>query len=143
MQQWMTRAKCLNMTPDKSDELFFFESGGKSKAAKKFCDDCDVKLNCLKFALKYKERGGIWGGLTETERDELPESICTAILDSDDITVESEVRYYTWSEGVKQRFNIIDPNAIDIWTFDFDEFMLSLNLTQYIVDDIESLWQDN
>lgn len=36
-----------------------------------FCDACPVKAECLEHALYVPERGGIWGGLTTPEREQL------------------------------------------------------------------------
>ncbi|HVF54354.1 MAG TPA: WhiB family transcriptional regulator [Actinomycetota bacterium] len=36
--------------------------------AKKVCQECPVRLECLEYALVTKEPYGIWGGLTEMER---------------------------------------------------------------------------
>ena len=42
-------------------------SKGDYQAAKKLCQDCPVRMECLAFALKH-EVTGIWGGLGERER---------------------------------------------------------------------------
>ena len=36
--------------------------------AKKLCDECPIKMQCLETALATKEGYGIWGGLTPQER---------------------------------------------------------------------------
>jgi WhiB family redox-sensing transcriptional regulator len=36
--------------------------------AKAICADCVVKNECLAYALRNRERIGVWGGLTEVER---------------------------------------------------------------------------
>ena len=43
------------------------------KKAKTFCGNCDqaIKTKCLSFALSNKVRYGVWGGLTEIERQSL------------------------------------------------------------------------
>lgn len=64
---WQSLAAC-----SKTDvEAFFPGSGGDSSKAKRICDRCDVIEECLKFALDNKERYGIWGGLTTSERNKL------------------------------------------------------------------------
>lgn len=40
---------------------------GEGKA-KRFCAGCPVRTECLRHALQYRERFGVWGGLTEYER---------------------------------------------------------------------------
>lgn len=39
-------------------------------AAKKICAGCPIKFECLDYGLKHAEIG-IWGGLTESQRDSL------------------------------------------------------------------------
>ncbi len=39
--------------------------------AKAICQRCTVKRDCLDFALRTREPYGIWGGLTESERQDL------------------------------------------------------------------------
>lgn len=55
-------------------ELWFPESGGESyeqRRAKKFCEECPVKAECLNFAIVNREEYGIWGGLTVRERQKI------------------------------------------------------------------------
>jgi WhiB family transcriptional regulator, redox-sensing transcriptional regulator len=39
--------------------------------AKEICAQCEVREECLEFALRVREPHGIWGGLTEVERRRL------------------------------------------------------------------------
>jgi WhiB family redox-sensing transcriptional regulator len=64
---WMQQAKCLWAEPD----TFFPEKGGSTKEAKRICALCEVRTECLEFALANDERFGIWGGLSERERRKL------------------------------------------------------------------------
>lgn len=55
-------------------ELWFPESGGESYAqrqAKKYCEECPVRAECLQFAIVNREEYGIWGGLTVRERQRI------------------------------------------------------------------------
>ena len=45
--------------------------GGSTREAKKICTGCEVKAECLEYALANDERFGIWGGLSERERRRL------------------------------------------------------------------------
>ena len=47
---------------------FFPEKGGSTREAKRVCRSCEVRAECLEFALENDERFGIWGGLSERER---------------------------------------------------------------------------
>ena len=64
---WQERALCAQTDP----EAFFPEKGGSTREAKKVCASCDVRAECLDYALANDERFGIWGGLSERERRKL------------------------------------------------------------------------
>ena len=65
--EWHDRALCAQTDP----EAFFPEKGGSTREAKKICTGCDVRAECLSYALSNDERFGIWGGLSERERRKL------------------------------------------------------------------------
>ncbi len=44
---------------------------GSTREAKKICTGCEVRAECLAYALAHDERFGIWGGLSERERRRL------------------------------------------------------------------------
>jgi WhiB family transcriptional regulator, redox-sensing transcriptional regulator len=64
---WQTDALCAQTDP----EAFFPEKGGSTRDAKKVCGACNVRAQCLEYALSNDERFGIWGGLSERERRRL------------------------------------------------------------------------
>ncbi len=64
---WQTDALCAQTDP----EAFFPEKGGSTRDAKKICASCEVRAQCLEYALQNDERFGIWGGLSERERRKL------------------------------------------------------------------------
>ena len=61
---WQERALCAQT----DTEAFFHEKGGSTRDAKKVCVGCEVRGECLEYALEHDERFGIWGGLSERER---------------------------------------------------------------------------
>jgi WhiB family redox-sensing transcriptional regulator len=67
---WQTDALCAQTDP----EAFFPEKGGSTRDAKRICTTCEVKAQCLDYALQNDERFGIWGGLSERERRRLRRS---------------------------------------------------------------------
>lgn len=73
MTDWMRRGKCAEEA--EADlaiaELFFPDAGGKNQAAeaKALCAQCEVKAECLSFAMSTAV-DGIWGGTTAKEREE-------------------------------------------------------------------------
>ncbi len=64
---WQERALCAQTDP----EAFFPEKGGSTREAKRVCTSCEVRAECLDYALAHDERFGIWGGLSERERRKL------------------------------------------------------------------------
>jgi WhiB family transcriptional regulator, redox-sensing transcriptional regulator len=66
-ETWRLNALCAQTDP----EAFFPEKGGSTREAKRVCTGCDVRAECLEFALTSDERFGIWGGLSERERRRL------------------------------------------------------------------------
>ena len=64
---WQASALCAQTDP----EAFFPEKGGSTREAKSVCKVCEVKQECLEYALAHDERYGIWGGLSERERRKL------------------------------------------------------------------------
>ena len=64
---WQADSLCAQTDP----EAFFPEKGGSTRDAKKICSGCEVRDQCLEYALSNDERFGIWGGLSERERRKL------------------------------------------------------------------------
>ncbi len=64
---WQTDSLCAQTDP----EAFFPEKGGSTRDAKKICTSCEVRTQCLEYALQNDERFGIWGGMSERERRKL------------------------------------------------------------------------
>ena len=62
--EWTTAALCAQVDPD----LFYPESGAPNRDAKRVCGGCEVRAQCLAYALAHRERFGVWGGTTERER---------------------------------------------------------------------------
>lgn len=64
---WRDSALCAQTDPD----TFYPEKGGSTRPAKRLCGSCEVRQQCLDYALTNGERFGIWGGLSERERRRL------------------------------------------------------------------------
>ncbi|TDC48851.1 WhiB family transcriptional regulator [Micromonospora sp. KC207] len=62
--EWQEQALCSQTDP----EAFFPEKGGSTREAKRICSRCEVKTECLEWALEIDERFGVLGGLSERER---------------------------------------------------------------------------
>ena len=61
---WQDGANCMGANAD----LFFPERGASTRSAKAICRECEVRLECLEFAITTGEKFGIWGGMSERER---------------------------------------------------------------------------
>jgi WhiB family transcriptional regulator, redox-sensing transcriptional regulator len=61
---WQDYANCRGADAD----LFFPERGASTRKAKSICGACEVKGQCLDYAIDMGEKFGIWGGLSERER---------------------------------------------------------------------------
>ncbi|MFD5699694.1 WhiB family transcriptional regulator [Streptomyces lasiicapitis] len=64
---WQEQALCAQTGPD----FFFPEPGSSVREAKNICRLCDMRQTCLAYALENDERFGVWGGLSEKERQSL------------------------------------------------------------------------
>lgn len=69
---WQFRGSCRAVDP----ELFFHPEGERGprkerreRAAKAVCARCPVLVSCRAHALAVREPYGVWGGLTEDERE--------------------------------------------------------------------------
>lgn len=69
---WAKRAACRELPPS-AKELFFPDYHGpeNSREAKAICAGCDVRRECLDWAMKTNEQYGVWGGLSAPERRRL------------------------------------------------------------------------
>ena len=71
---WRLRAACRQV-----DSAVFFPPDGERHAqrdaretrAKAICASCPVLRQCAVYAIRYGERYGVWGGLSEREREAL------------------------------------------------------------------------
>jgi WhiB family redox-sensing transcriptional regulator len=70
---WQLRGLCRG----KDSDLFFHPEGergaarsARESAAKEVCMHCPVRIACAEHALTVREPYGVWGGLTEEEREE-------------------------------------------------------------------------
>ena len=61
---WMTRGLCVNVPP----ATFFPSDGVGVEAARKICQECPVRAECLEHALVHRIDHGVWGGCSERER---------------------------------------------------------------------------
>ncbi len=61
---WRQQAACRGVDPD----IFYPVTDEDAEEAKAICGGCHVREACLDWALRSRERDGVWGGATERER---------------------------------------------------------------------------
>lgn len=66
--EWMKDAACAGRT---DVDFHPVKSGGVYMKAKRICDTCLVKSECLEYAIKYNEDLGIWGGMGPRARTKI------------------------------------------------------------------------
>lgn len=93
-EEWMDRAACVETDPD----LFFPEKNASTFAAKRVCASCDVREQCLAFALRNDESHGIFGGLSGNERRRLKKGRTTRLPVNLDETI-SDLNGQGYSDG--------------------------------------------
>ncbi|MDQ8706281.1 WhiB family transcriptional regulator [Streptomyces sp. LHD-70] len=64
---WLDLALCAQT----GSAFFFPEPGSSVREAKQICLACEGRAACLEYALANDERFGVWGGLSEKERERL------------------------------------------------------------------------
>ena len=47
------------------------ERAERERQAKEICAQCSVRSACLEYAMSIRERHGVWGGMSESERRQL------------------------------------------------------------------------
>lgn len=53
--------------------------------AKRLCRDCPLQRECLDYAIRNNEQGGVWGGMTHGDRYRLRLRIARQERDIDDV----------------------------------------------------------
>lgn len=61
---WQDEALCAQVGGD----MFFPEKGEPTGPAKRICHICEVRGECLEYALDHEIRHGIWGGHSDRQR---------------------------------------------------------------------------
>lgn len=68
-QEWRDDALCAQTDP----EAFFPKKGGTTAEAERICSMCEVRAECLEYALVEGDEDlhGVWGGASHRERRRL------------------------------------------------------------------------
>lgn len=62
--RWQDHGRCAETDPF----LFYPEPGMTAAPAKRVCMSCEVRRECLEYAVENGELWGVWGGTTENQR---------------------------------------------------------------------------
>jgi WhiB family redox-sensing transcriptional regulator len=65
-EAFFDRARCR--LDDVEVEVMFPTEASKTAKAKMICRQCEVRRECLYYAVTYNLTGGVWGGVDETQR---------------------------------------------------------------------------
>ena len=70
---WLEQARCnpQNIPAGVKPSCFTNAEKVAIPAALSVCESCPVREQCLEWALKKPELGGLWGGLTGEEREQV------------------------------------------------------------------------
>lgn len=99
-ENWRDDALCAQYDPS----MFFPEKGIPASTAKKICEECPVRNQCLAFALKNSEAFGIWGGMTSNQRAQFARE--------NNIDAATAARLDRDAEILKMHKNKLDPETI-------------------------------
>jgi WhiB family redox-sensing transcriptional regulator len=64
---WAGEAACRGLDP----AIFHPQDDTEAEAAKAICGACPVASDCLEHAIERREKEGVWGGMTERERQRI------------------------------------------------------------------------
>jgi WhiB family redox-sensing transcriptional regulator len=64
---WQDSSECAKPENKKISKFFFSNKPEEKYAARNLCFSCDVRRECLKYALDNKQIHGVWGGKEEAE----------------------------------------------------------------------------
>lgn len=70
---WQAQGRCRETDP----EIFFPEAGVPQLEALRICRGCEVRTQCLDYALEHGERG-VWGGTNDADRRRMRQTERTA-----------------------------------------------------------------
>lgn len=62
--EWRMLGACRGLDAS----IFYPERDEDADVAKQVCAECSVQQTCLEYALREREKAGVWGGATERDR---------------------------------------------------------------------------
>jgi WhiB family redox-sensing transcriptional regulator len=94
---WKSRALCSQTDP----EQFYPEKGASVRAAKDVCARCEVRADCLEYAIEKGDRFGVWGGMTYGERKGLVRTRAV-------VYAQAEADYEATADGLADAAELAD-----------------------------------
>jgi len=67
------------LCPQTDPEAFFPEKGGTTRPAKTVCRRCEIRPECLAWAVATGQPHGVWGGMGERERRRLRRQVAREV----------------------------------------------------------------
>ena len=64
-EEWMDDAKCADMTVN--PDIYFSTDPDDIRRAKQICGRCPVQQQCGEYAIRNREREGLWAGMETVE----------------------------------------------------------------------------
>lgn len=65
--EWMSKGACVGQPSD----IFFPEYTENAGPARQICKGCNVRAECLAYAMENRIEYGVWGSLSPKERSRL------------------------------------------------------------------------
>lgn len=62
--KWWDLGACRGL----DSAVFYPDDEASASFAKEVCATCGVQTDCLDYALRVREKAGVWGGATERDR---------------------------------------------------------------------------
>ncbi|MFD7013965.1 WhiB family transcriptional regulator [Streptomyces sp. NPDC059928] len=111
---WHTHGVCHGMDVEDADAVFFPlpRDHEAIEEAKELCGLCPVRRDCLNYALENVLKEGVWGGLTEAEREPLHDKLPQR-LDYSRVTAFFQGRDVHLTEAERQV--VIDHAYVQGW----------------------------
>lgn len=99
--RWLDSAACLDADP----EAWHPAKGESPRMAVTICRRCEVRVQCLQFALDSIEQTGVYGGFTLRERRRVARSGLSAAA----AIADDEAAFYDRIEADQQPRPVADP----------------------------------
>ena len=114
---WQVLTMCAGLDPN----LFYPRNKAEedARAWDAVCNLCPVKLDCLAHGLRRPEYHGVWGGLTEIERDRLVRRLRRGTKTWSTVGVQDD--WPDWQPATQETFVTLRRSLFEPATVDAEE----------------------